>query len=75
MTTMAKVLQGRCAIVTGASQGLGLAIAQAYVAAGASVMICARAQPPLDRAVGLLSKCAGSAQSIVALCADVSKPA
>jgi 3-oxoacyl-[acyl-carrier protein] reductase len=35
-------LTGRNAIVTGASQGLGLAIARAYVAAGANVMICGR---------------------------------
>ena len=35
-------LTGRSAIITGASQGLGLAIARAYVTAGASVLICAR---------------------------------
>ena len=38
----ARPLDGRAALVTGASQGLGLAIARAYVEAGASVMICAR---------------------------------
>jgi len=32
-------LQGRTAIITGASQGLGLEIAMRYVAAGASVII------------------------------------
>jgi NAD(P)-dependent dehydrogenase (short-subunit alcohol dehydrogenase family) len=74
MSTMARALEGRCAIVTGASHGLGFAIAQAYVSAGANVMICARAQPPLDSAAVLLSKCAGPAQSVVALRADVSKP-
>jgi NAD(P)-dependent dehydrogenase (short-subunit alcohol dehydrogenase family) len=74
MSAVAPVLQGRCAIVTGASQGLGFAIAQAYVSAGANVMICARAQPPLARAAVLLSKSAGPGQTVVALSADVSKP-
>ena len=35
-------LKGRNAIITGASQGLGLEIARAYVRAGAKVVICAR---------------------------------
>src|SRR5258708_39930022 len=35
-------LTGRTAVITGASQGLGLAIARVYVSAGASVLICAR---------------------------------
>ena len=37
-----RVLHGRRALITGASQGLGRAIAGAYVEAGASVMLCAR---------------------------------
>ena len=39
---MTRPLEGRAALITGANQGLGLAIARAYVAAGASVMLCAR---------------------------------
>lgn len=35
-------LSGRNAIITGASKGFGKAIAQAYLAAGANIMICAR---------------------------------
>ncbi len=35
-------LSGRAAVITGASQGLGRAIARAYVAAGARVAICGR---------------------------------
>jgi NAD(P)-dependent dehydrogenase (short-subunit alcohol dehydrogenase family) len=35
-------LEGRTAIVTGGSRGIGKAIASAYVALGASVMICSR---------------------------------
>ena len=39
---MTRALDRRAALVTGASQGLGLAIARACVDAGGSVMICAR---------------------------------
>ena len=43
-------LKGRTAIITGGSQGLGLAIAHAYVAAGASILLCARDAEALNTA-------------------------
>jgi NAD(P)-dependent dehydrogenase (short-subunit alcohol dehydrogenase family) len=45
-----KVLAGRSALVTGANQGLGLAIARACVEAGAGVIMCARDAARLERA-------------------------
>ncbi|HEX6352643.1 SDR family oxidoreductase [Actinophytocola sp.] len=42
---------GRTAIVTGASRGIGLAIAERLVAEGASVVVTARKQEALDEAV------------------------
>ncbi|MGD1012827.1 MAG: SDR family oxidoreductase [Acidimicrobiales bacterium] len=44
-------LEGRTALVTGASRGIGLAIAQRFVEAGASVVISSRHQDNLDEAV------------------------
>ncbi|WP_395729581.1 SDR family oxidoreductase [Nakamurella sp.] len=45
---------GRTAIVTGASRGIGLAIAQRLVADGARVVVTGRKQPALDEAVASL---------------------
>jgi NAD(P)-dependent dehydrogenase (short-subunit alcohol dehydrogenase family) len=43
-------LENRNAIITGASRGLGLAIAKAYVKAGASVLLCSRDADALEKA-------------------------
>ena len=51
---MTHTLAGRTAIVTGASRGIGLAIAQRLVADGARVVITARKQAALDEAVEAL---------------------
>ena len=52
-------LQGRSAVITGGSQGLGLAIAEAYVAAGAEVMICGRNGTAVEEAVRKLQASGG----------------
>jgi NAD(P)-dependent dehydrogenase (short-subunit alcohol dehydrogenase family) len=66
-------LSGRSAIVTGASQGLGLSIARAYVEAGASVAICARDASSLEVAVTELRSVARESQKIVARRTDVAE--
>ena len=68
-------LEGRAAVITGASQGLGLAIAQAYVAAGASVLICARDADAIEHARRALDDAATPGQRVVAMTADVSDEA
>jgi NAD(P)-dependent dehydrogenase (short-subunit alcohol dehydrogenase family) len=71
---VARILENRCAIITGASLGLGFEIAKKYLEAGASLMICARNAMRLDQAALELKKLARSGQSVLALPADVSKP-
>ena len=64
---MSKLLENRCAIITGASLGLGFEIAKRYVEAGASLMICARNEAQLDTAAMALRRLAGHGQTVLAL--------
>jgi NAD(P)-dependent dehydrogenase (short-subunit alcohol dehydrogenase family) len=68
-------LSGLNAIITGASQGLGLEIARHYVLAGASIAICARDIAKLDSATKELRTRATTGQKIFALACDVSDEA
>ena len=72
---MSASLAGRNAIITGASQGLGRAIAEAYLDAGASVCICARDGALLEQVRTDLVKRAGPGQGVQAIAADVSREA
>jgi len=71
---MTGVLSARVAIITGASEGLGLEIARRYVAAGASVVLCARTRETLERAAREVRAGASEGQDVVAVAADVSDP-
>ncbi len=66
-------LSGRKALITGASQGLGLEIARHFVAEGGDVMLCAREQTLLDEAVALLQSQAKPSQTVRGLAADISR--
>ncbi len=50
------VLEGRAALVTGASHGLGFEIARSFLAEGASVFLCARDASALDDAAQRLAE-------------------
>jgi len=73
MSRIGYSLKGRTAIITGGSQGLGLAIAHAYVAAGANILLCARDGEALNTARDDLISRADAEQIIEAEAADVSR--
>jgi len=60
--------KGKTALVTGASRGLGFAVADLLARAGANLVIAAREQEPLERARAILAERA----EVVAVAADVS---
>jgi len=65
-------LSGRSALITGANQGFGLAIARAYVKAGANVMLCARNVEKLEQARQEIAALAAPGIRVMAMPADVS---
>lgn len=68
---MSESLRGKRALVTGASKGIGFAVAQALLAEGANVAICARTDKPLQEALAKLRQAGGG--KIVGQAADVSR--
>jgi len=71
---MSDSLKGKRALVTGASKGIGLAVAKALAEAGVAVAICARKDAELRRALQLLAEAAPGTKTTGCV-ADVSKPA
>jgi len=63
-------LEGRVALVTGASQGIGHACALALARAGASIAVAARNQQKLDELVGQIAAARGKASAFVMDVAD-----
>jgi len=66
-------LAGKIAVITGGTIGIGLAIAQQYVAEGAFVFITGRRQAELDSAVKLIGKNVEGVQGDVSNMADLDK--
>jgi NAD(P)-dependent dehydrogenase (short-subunit alcohol dehydrogenase family) len=57
-------LEGKVAIVTGASRGIGAAVARAFSHAGAAVVLAARDGDALDRLAGELTEAGGRALAV-----------
>ena len=64
-------LDGKVALVTGASRGIGLAIAAAYAAAGAKVVISSRKQEALDAAAEQIRQGGGEVLPVAAHTGDL----
>ncbi|MEW5810673.1 MAG: 3-oxoacyl-ACP reductase FabG [Actinomycetota bacterium] len=64
-------LQGRSAIVTGGSKGIGRGIAEVFARAGVNVVITGRTQSDIDRTVADLAELPGTVTGVTA---DVASP-
>ena len=67
-------LTGRSAVITGASRGLGRAIAEAFLASGADMLLMARSLEELERTRDELAARARPGQGVHAVAGDVSRP-
>ena len=65
-------IKGKCALITGASKGLGRAIAEELAKEGAHVSICARGKEELEKTAQLLR---AHDVTVAAIAADVAKAA
>jgi NAD(P)-dependent dehydrogenase (short-subunit alcohol dehydrogenase family) len=59
-------LDGKAAVVTGSTRGLGLAIARAYAREGAAVVLCGRSRSELEQAVAEMTARGQRASALVA---------
>jgi NAD(P)-dependent dehydrogenase (short-subunit alcohol dehydrogenase family) len=70
---MSKKLEGKVAVVTGGSAGIGLGIAKAFAADGALVLITGRRQAELDKAVAEIGHGAEAFQADASNLADLDR--
>jgi NAD(P)-dependent dehydrogenase (short-subunit alcohol dehydrogenase family) len=63
-------LKDKVAIITGASRGIGLAIAQAYAASDAKLVLASRKQAGLDKAAELIRAAGGEVLAVAAHTGD-----
>ena len=66
-------LEKKVAVITGGTSGIGLAVAQRFVAEGAFVYVFARRQTELDKAVSLIGRNVAAVQGDVSNLADLDR--
>ena len=69
----ADTLRGQVAIVTGASQGIGRAIASEFAGIGAQLVVCSRRPVELEAVAALIRRRGGHARAVVCDVGDVSQ--
>jgi NAD(P)-dependent dehydrogenase (short-subunit alcohol dehydrogenase family) len=70
---MSKKLEGKTAVITGGTEGIGLATAKLFVEEGAYVFITGRRQKELDQAVKAIGANVSGVQGDVAQLADLDR--
>lgn len=70
---MTKLLEGKTAIITGASYGIGKSIAELFAEHGANVVLTARGKEKLDEAVEEIKKAGGKAIGVAGSSSSVEK--
>jgi len=68
------MLQGRVALVTGASRGLGAGVAERFLREGADVILLSRSRDTLDVVAARLSALCGPDHRVLAVLGDISSP-
>ena len=68
-------LEGRIALITGASRGIGLAIARGFAAEGAAIAVTARSEAELQSLAAEVEQAGGRALAIPADLSDAAAPA
>lgn len=69
--SQSELLKNRCAFISGGASGIGLAIAESFLEAGASVMIAGRNKERMDKAIKTL----GDKGTVLEILLDCTKPA
>jgi 3-oxoacyl-[acyl-carrier protein] reductase len=67
-----RFLEGKCAVITGGTRGIGYAIAEALLSAGASISLCGRSEESVTEAVTSLRLKVNGGSKVVGIPADVS---